>query len=151
MPKFANLEDAAKFLNRNEPELKVGMVIRAFVQDTNPPKIKRFIIVGISENNICLGTVFLNTEINIDALPPINQKFQYKLVKTDERDFIDYDCYVDCSDLKERSYSEIHNLIVQNPKSVIGILSEKDLMNIHFTVCEAPTIAPKLKKKYNII
>ncbi len=47
-----------------EKNLKVGSVIRALVTDTNPPKTKRFILIGISADKLAVGTLYLNTEIN---------------------------------------------------------------------------------------
>ena len=47
-----------------EKNLKVGSVIRALVKDTNPPKTKRFILLGISADKLAVATLYVNTEIN---------------------------------------------------------------------------------------
>jgi hypothetical protein len=44
--------------------LEKGTVLRMFIDDTDPPKIKRFIVLGLHENKIALGTLFINSEIN---------------------------------------------------------------------------------------
>lgn len=43
----------------------IGAVLRMMVIDTNPPKIKRFIIVGESDDSLTLASVYINTELNI--------------------------------------------------------------------------------------
>jgi hypothetical protein len=50
--------------NPSESFLKIGTVLRYFVKDTIPPKIKRLIIVGIDDELITTATIFINTEIN---------------------------------------------------------------------------------------
>ena len=42
----------------------IGTVIKAFLANTNPPKEKRFIIVGESYDHLFLACVFINSEIN---------------------------------------------------------------------------------------
>ena len=46
------------------PYLKPGSVLRLFVKDTNPPKTKRFIIVGISTDEVSLASVYINSNLN---------------------------------------------------------------------------------------
>jgi hypothetical protein len=150
MPKFSDLVKG-EMPGSKDFDLKVGMIIRAFVKDTKPPKIKRFIIIGITDNKLLVGTVFINSELNIDALTKQHQRFQYKLLKTKDREFLDRDSFVDCSDLRERDYSEIQNIVISDQNSVIGILSDKDLMNINFNIVDATTIPNQLKKKYHIV
>lgn len=45
-------------------DLKIGSVIRVYVQDTIPPKEKRFILVGQSYDKLIFATIFINSEIN---------------------------------------------------------------------------------------
>jgi len=44
--------------------LQIGSVLKLHVKDTNPPKEKRFIVVGKTIDGICLATVYINSAIN---------------------------------------------------------------------------------------
>lgn len=50
------------FTSRN---LKIGTVLRLSVKDTNPPKIKRFIVVGKTIDGLSLASVYINSQINL--------------------------------------------------------------------------------------
>ena len=55
-------EDFRKeFAQRN---LKIGSGIRVYVQDTKPPKEKRFILVGQSYDKLIFATIFINSDLN---------------------------------------------------------------------------------------
>jgi hypothetical protein len=50
-----------EFAKRN---LKIGSVIKVFVDDTKPPKEKRLVLVGISFDKVFYASIFLNSEVN---------------------------------------------------------------------------------------
>ncbi|WP_316742493.1 hypothetical protein [Pedobacter antarcticus] len=45
-----------EFAQRN---LKIGSVIRLYVRDTNPPKEKRFVLVGQSYDKLIFAAIFI--------------------------------------------------------------------------------------------
>ena len=82
------------FSQRN---VKVGSVLRLKVEDTKPPKVKIFIIIGQNIEGFSLATLYINTDINfninfsqelIDLQIPISKK---------DYSFLDHNSYVDCS------------------------------------------------------
>lgn len=81
-----------EFSNRN---LKAGCVIKCFVNDTNPPKEKRFIVMGVSYDKIALGTVYINTHINPNVFPTEELKQLHIPLESDNRDYLDHDSFVD--------------------------------------------------------
>lgn len=128
--------------------LKVGSVIKLKVKDTNPPKEKRFIVVGITEDKLCLATVFINTEINtIINWSPELRALNIEL-KKEGREFLDWDSYVDCSKLSFRDYNELKEILDSKPEAVIGELSDADSFLIKETIKSASTIKGKHKKKF---
>lgn len=58
------------FAQRN---LKIGSVIRVYVKDTDPPKEKRFILVGQSYDNLLFATIFIINYLTDDSFPSITQ------------------------------------------------------------------------------
>lgn len=128
--------------------LEVGSVLKLYVKDTKPPKEKRFIIVGKNIDGLCLATVYINSEINekINYTPEL-KKLQL-LFQVTGRDYLDYDSFVDCSELVIRDKKEIEEVIKNRPGIVIGKLCDSDLSAIRSEIINSPKIKGKDKKKY---
>lgn len=134
----------------SESNIAIGKVLRLKVKDTNPPKIKRFVIVRFSEDKYTLASVYINSEIN----PNINwsieqQELQLKLTP-DTREYLSKTSYVDCSRLIIKDYQEILSIVEARPESVLGELNESDLKHVAEKLKEARTIKGKLKKRYGL-
>jgi len=129
-------------------KVSVGTVLKLKVFDTNPPKEKRFIVVGTTVDGLVLATVYLNTKIN----PVINYSAELQTLhiplEEQGRDFLDHDSYVDCSRLVPREKREIEKAIQNRPDVVIGELSTADFQLIRKTIISAHTIKGKHKKKF---
>lgn len=78
----------------------IGTVLRMAVRDTNPPKIKRFIIIGASVDSLTLASVYVNTEFNIKVNYNLDLQCQHIEFDTTGRDYLDHTSFVDCSKLK---------------------------------------------------
>ncbi len=128
--------------------LKVGSVLRLHVLDTTPPKIKRFIIIGISKDKISLATVYINSNLNINVFR--NTKLQGLQLELNEsgREYLDKDSFVDCSTIKEKSYTDLKNALQELPIKNIGTVSDTDLNQIVNKIRGAETISPVVKKRY---
>ena len=105
-----------EFASRN---LKIGSVIRVYVNDTNPPKEKRFILVGQSFDKIIFASIFINSEVNpnvfhIQELKDLNLELSAK-----ERAYLDHDSYADCSTIQKREASWLLALIEEDPTRVL--------------------------------
>ena len=129
-------------------KVSVGTVLKLKVFDTNPPKEKRFIVIGTTLDGLVLATIYINTTIN----PVINFSSELQALhiplEKQGRKFLDHDSYVDCSKIVPRERSEIETAIQNRPDVVIGTLSTVDLQLIRKTIISAPTIKGKHKKKF---
>ncbi len=136
------------FASRN---LEIGTVLRLAVKDTNPPKIKRFIVVGKTIDGLSLASVYINSNIN----PKVNWNFELQKLnvplKSIGNDFLDKNSFVDCSKLVIRNSDEISEIIKNNPKAVKGELKENDLQLILETLRNSETIKGKHKKKFGLL
>lgn len=138
-------KDRKEFAKR---KVSVGTVLKLNVLDTNPPKEKRFVVVGSTDDGLILATVYVNSKIN----PVINYSTELQAlhipVSKQGRDFLNHDSFIDCSKLIERERNEIENAVKNRPHAVIGTISEEDQEIIRKTLISSPTIKGKKKKKF---
>ena len=131
-------------------DLKVGAVVHFFDNASHNPKPKFSVIVGISEDAFFLGTVFVNTDINIRHInSPELEKLHYKLSQKRYRNFLKHDSYVDCSDVKHRMQVSFLN-DVNYSGEIVGSLAIDDLKNVLGLIESSDTIAPYYLHLYNI-
>lgn len=131
--------------------LKPGAVIRMFVPDTTPPKIKLIIIVAIEDEHILAATLFINSEVNPDVISsPELQALQHKLF-ADKYDFLKHDSFIDCSALRERSINSLEQLMSTATDSFLGTLDETDFPAVKKLLISAKSIPVRLKKKYHFL
>ena len=111
--------------------LLIGSVLKLHVKETNPPKEKRFIVVGKSIDGLCLATVYINSGINqnINCTPELQSLHQFFDVQG--REYLDHDSYVDCSTIYIRNHDEIHDALKTRPEALIGVLSESEVLPKH--------------------
>lgn len=133
-----------------ERALKVGTVLKLFVNDTTPPKEKRFIIVGFTEDKFSLASLYINTEVNTNINWSQEQQALQLELSSNSREYLDWTSYVDCSKFNIRETQEIKKAIQSRPEAIIGEVSAKDLELIITTIRHASTINGKYKKRYGI-
>ncbi len=131
-----------------ERNIQKGSIIRVFVRDTTPPKIKRFIVIGFSQDKVLLGTVFINSEINSKIFTTEELRSLHISIDAANNDFIDHDSFIDCSSIRERSYDEIKQLLSKDTECLKGIVSETTMSIITETITNAKTISVKQKRKF---
>ncbi|SDD49988.1 hypothetical protein SAMN04487996_101174 [Dyadobacter soli] len=128
----------------------IGTVLRMMVKDTNPPKIKRFIIVGESEDCLTLASVYINTELNMKVNYNLDLQCQHIEFQAAGRDYLDHTSFVDCSKLKIIERAELSTIIQNRPAVIIGRLNQDDFEVVRRQLCCSPTIKGKIKKRYGL-
>ncbi|MBS3770791.1 MAG: hypothetical protein KGY69_11095 [Bacteroidales bacterium] len=129
------------------PYIKIGTVLRLYVKDITPPKPKRFIVVGFTDDKSELATVFINSNINEKVNWSIeHQNAQIKLPK--DKPFLERKSYVDCSELKQWSVMYLESKVKNNPEYIIGELEKDDLDKILNNIKYSQIIKGKYLKKY---
>lgn len=126
----------------------VGTVIKLFVKDTDPPKEKRFVVVGSTEDKLLLATVYFNSEINKNVNWAKELVDQHLPFEKEGREYLDKNCFLDCSKLSPKEYEMIAEAVKNKPESVLGTVSEADWARIKESIINSPTIKGKYKKKF---
>lgn len=131
-------------------KLKIGSVIRVFVQDTNPPKEKRLILIGQSHDKLMFASIYINSEINPNVFHNEELKrLNMELIAAD-REYLDHDSYADCSMIVKRNADWLLHLIKGDPSKIIGELSAEDLKEISSRIKSARTITAADKKTFGL-
>lgn len=130
--------------------LKIGSVIRVYVQDTIPPKEKRFILVAASYDKLIFATIFINSEINPNVFPTQDLRDLNLELTAINRAYLDHDSYADCSKITKRNADWLLNIIDDDPSRIIGEVSEPDLKEIRAKIKSARTITPGIKKTFGL-
>jgi hypothetical protein len=123
-----------------------GSVFRLFAPETNPPKIKRFVVLAFDEMAQSAAILFINTERpKNDYLKTLQQPIPAK-----DNLFLDHDSFIDCSNFYERDLAHLRVVLTKDPGIYLGTLSKDDLMRASATVKRAKTISLALKRKYRL-
>lgn len=135
-----------------DDRLAVGSVLFEFVTATIPPKNKYYIVVGISENEVALGTVYINSEINPNIFNTPQLRGYHIPISAEEYPFLKYDSFIDCSHIEERSVSDVLQCLNNDNKryGYYASISAIELDTVLQTLDNAHTIAPVVKKKFGI-
>lgn len=134
----------------NSFSIAPGDVFKVFDNQTTPPKVKYHIVVGISEARILLGTVRINSNMNVNVYR--DQASQYRCIKmkAEKYDFLDHDSTIDCNQLLSHNLDDVKNYISSHPDVVLGYISTDDLEDIKLRMLEAPTITEEDKEIFGV-
>ena len=131
-------------------DLKIGTVVDILDSHSTPPKRKYSIIVAIAEDKFYIGTVYINTEVNVLTInSPELVALQYKIYQA-KYPFLQHDSFVDCSDMKARLQSELLRQLT-NGGRIIGRIAKDDLITVNSLIRSADTIIPYHKKLCNLV
>ena len=128
-------------------QFKPGAVFRLFSEETDPPKIKRFVIIGINQEIKSAAILFINT---VSLSNPNLRQFQYPL-EIAERPYLDHGSFVDCTHLYERNIDSLKERFIADPSIHLGEMSASDLNIVKSFVKSTKTIPKIVKENYGIL
>ncbi|UZO81511.1 type II toxin-antitoxin system PemK/MazF family toxin [Aquimarina sp. ERC-38] len=134
-----------KFAERN---IDIGKSILIKIEDIDVNYPKYVIIVSKNNNEFLLAYVIINTEVNENVFPTPYLKSLHVLIDKQNHSFLDYDSYVNCSEIRTFNKQDIINFLIKNPERAVGNVSENVLKAIHTTISTARTIPKYLKDKF---
>ncbi|MDR0581605.1 MAG: hypothetical protein LBG31_01445 [Prevotellaceae bacterium] len=138
---FSDNEKTA-FANRN---IELGTVVKIYDRIAN--KEKWHLIVGVSNDEIMMASVRINSELNLNCIPEAFRRYHYFITKKDNA-FLEHDSYVDCSKLIIRKKKDFVNCVAKNSMALKGKMEENKLNHIRATIADCRVIEPKFKKQF---
>ena len=123
-----------------------GAVLRIWVEDTVPSKVKRLVVWGLEESLNQIGVSFINSEITSIRNPWL-QALQYPLLSKNYP-FLTHDSFLDCSQIYEKNLDAVRDKLTEDTGIFLGNISSGDLSAAEKIIQNATTIEEKLKKRY---
>jgi hypothetical protein len=120
-----------------------GSVLKCFTDQTNPPKYKRFIVLGQSADSSFWGVVLINTNVNFNVIN--SQELldaQHLLLKADNT-FLEHNSYADCSTIFRLPTGNVNAQVGDEPHRVLGEVAEQDLQTVIAMLKACPNVIPK--------
>jgi len=129
---------------------KPGAVLRYHVDNTNPPKVKRLVVIAVDDEKISFAYVFINSEINPNVFRSEEMKDCHLELTSNGRPYLDHTSFVDCTSLHEYSIDTVKGLMTNSSRVHIGEMAETDFRNVVDKIRNAPTISTNELKKYGL-
>lgn len=128
--------------------LTVGSVFKFFLDDMNPPKTKRLVLVGEYYNEYYF--VIINSNKNTKVNYSLYLQSLHLELNPEGREYLDKTSYVDCSQLRSYDKSYVFKVVFDRIRSHIGVMNENDINNVLHLLIKAETIKGKVKKRIGL-
>lgn len=134
--------------------LKVGSIFRMTLlpEDGVIPKnlgdvdrTKYFVVLGIDDDSILVGSVLINSRIN-DRLFTVIGPYQHRICQMHYTFLTKEESYIDCYRIKEIGYDRI-----LSEAEYVGLLDENDLADIISLTVSSPANKKLVLMKYHLL
>lgn len=120
-----------------------GLILKDGYKD----RLKYIVIIGFTPEGVAVGALLINSEIDPSKRSQELLDCQYPLLLRDYRDILDYDSWLDCSDI-----FEIPKLkITEKEGKMKGCLTEDDKGRVMDFLKETDVFDNATKRRYGII
>lgn len=108
---------------------------------------KYIVIIGFTSEGIAIGTLLINSKIDPSKRSPEMMNCQYPLLSRLYKGILDYDSWLDCSDIFELSTQKIS----ERKGQLKGHLTEEDRMRVLEFLKETDVIDNFTKRRYGLL
>jgi hypothetical protein len=134
----------------SERSVEAGCVIRTHFSETNPPKVKLYVVLGASKDKIIFGVVLINSQINPNIFRnPVIRSWHIP-ISVHDYDFLQRDSFIDCTQVFEKDASDLLKAAILSPSIVVGKLDQSDLDAVTKAIKAATTISTVQKRKFGL-
>ncbi|WP_149526702.1 hypothetical protein [Sphingobacterium hotanense] len=114
---------------------------------------KKFAIYFANDNIIegnC-GLVIINSEINENVNRNKFLRSQHIPIDVERHQFLEYDSFIDCTQIHNKVIQEIVDFLVRDPKRLLGNVAPDVLLKVHDKLVNSRLISKKEKLRYSLI
>lgn len=123
-------------------------MLRLFVEETIPPKVKYLVIVGSTSDKI--ATVYINSDLFLNDIPVGSQAYQLPITPA-ELSCLIRNSLIDCSDIVERDKASINKILQIEPGRKEGALAQAKIAEVLRLVKTSKTISNSEKNKFGLL
>lgn len=120
-----------------------GLILKDGYKDRN----KYIVIIGFTPEGVAIGALLINSEIDSSKRSEELLDCQYPLMVRNYRDILDYDSWLDCSDIFELSKLKI----TEKNGKLKGCLISEDRERVMQFLRETEVFDNATKRRYGII
>lgn len=117
------------------------------LKDGYDDRLKYIVIIGFTPEGIALGALLINSDIDPSKRSAELKDCQYPLLARNYRNILDYDSWLDCSDIFELSKLKIS----ERKGKLKGHLTTEDLERVMDFLKDTEVFDTATKKRYGII
>lgn len=117
------------------------------LKDGYDDRLKYIVIIGFTSEGVAIGALLINSEIDPSKRSAELMDCQYPLLVRNYRDILDYDSWLDCSDIFELSKLKIS----ERKGKLKGHLTTEDLERVMDFLKKTEVFDTATKKRYGII
>ena len=128
--------------------IDIGKAILIEIEDFEVNYPKYVIIISKNDTEHLLAYVTINTGINESVFPTPYLKSLHVVIDKANHPFLEYDSYVNCSEIRSFKKQEVIDFLISNPHRAVGGVSDDVLKKIHALLSTAATIPPYIKNKF---
>lgn len=112
---------------------------------------KKFAIIIANPQGEYLPAVLINSKINKNIYRTDDLQSLHLKIDKKNHPFLDYDSFVNCSEIKELIKEDVIVAIEKNPNIVLGTVSASLSQQIQHKITNATTIEKSIKRKYGFL
>ena len=128
-------------------EIRRGLVIRARLESTNPPKVKIFVVVGYDPDFHRIKIVLINSSMTeLQRQKPYLKNRMIMIEPSRVVSFIEHPSYIDCTEIHNKNFDEFYNNLFSDLSQIKGHLPKELLNNVLSQISKAYTVKNKDKK-----
>ena len=139
---------------KNNKDLQVGDVFEMNMDandgltltDGYSTRLKFVVVVGITSKGDTYGSYLINSKIDFSKQNELMMKYQYPLLQKKYPELLEYDSFLDCTDL----FCLKRKKIVARKASKRGMLTKEDYASIRVLVCDSELLSDHEKKLFGL-
>lgn len=133
-----------------EENIEVGKALLIKIEHFKINYPKYIILVAQDITEQLVAYVIINTEINKNVFPTPYLRSLHVRINQEKHDFLDYDSFVNCSELRTFNRQELIGFLMEKPERALGKVDGKILKKIISTLSSAKTIPLYLKQQFGL-
>jgi len=121
------------------------------IYDEIAEKEKFIVILGVKEDKICVGTLFINSDINANVIRTLEQKHLQFRIKAKDYNFLHHDSWINASKIIRRDYKDLIKIFEVKKGEYKGELNSKDFDYLRSLMANSPMISKAEKIEFGLI